>query len=109
VHAMRADRRPRFIEALTYRYLGHFYGDKTSRYRTPSEESVWTQRDPLIVFEAKAAAAGLDEGTMRTIRDEVAQEITRAMRLAEASAYPPLAELGASPFAHPMRAGGWDR
>jgi TPP-dependent pyruvate/acetoin dehydrogenase alpha subunit len=109
VEAMRADRRPRFVEALTYRYLGHFYGDKTSRYRTSEEELIWTERDPLVIFEAKAPGAGLDQPSMRAIQDEVAEEIARAMGLAEAATYPPLEELSASPLADPMSAGGWDR
>jgi TPP-dependent pyruvate/acetoin dehydrogenase alpha subunit len=109
VQAMRKDRRPRFIEALTYRYLGHFYGDKTTRYRTTTEESSWTSRDPLVVFEAKAPAAGLNAAAMRDIKEQVAGEIAQVMHQAEASPFPSLDEIAASPLAHPTPTGGWDR
>ena len=105
VNEMRRDRRPRFIEALTYRYFGHFYGDKTSRYRTREEEAAWIARDPLVIFEAQASRAGLDPARLARIREEVAAEIAAAIGFAERSAYPERSELEASALARPVMAG----
>jgi TPP-dependent pyruvate/acetoin dehydrogenase alpha subunit len=46
---------PVFIEALTYRFVGHSRSDPAA-YRKPGELDAWRARDPL-----KVAAAGLQE------------------------------------------------
>lgn len=105
---MRRDHRPRFVEALTYRYLGHFYGDKTRRYRTEEEEARWAARDPIALFEADAFSRGLVESSRLTaIRDEVVAEVSAAMRDAEVSPYPDLTELHRSALKRPTCAERW--
>lgn len=38
---------PTLIEALTYRYEGHYYGDRHRRYRSQDEVDTWLARDPV--------------------------------------------------------------
>lgn len=42
---------PAFLEALTYRFVGHSRSDPAA-YRKPGELEVWRARDPLIVANA---------------------------------------------------------
>jgi TPP-dependent pyruvate/acetoin dehydrogenase alpha subunit len=49
-HARRGDG-PYFIEALTYRFVGHSRSDP-GRYRKPGELDAWRERDPLIGMRA---------------------------------------------------------
>ncbi|MGH9479528.1 MAG: thiamine pyrophosphate-dependent dehydrogenase E1 component subunit alpha [Terriglobales bacterium] len=44
---VRRQRRPYFVEILTYRYQGHGIHDKPLNYRTLEEETAWHARDPL--------------------------------------------------------------
>jgi pyruvate dehydrogenase E1 component alpha subunit len=84
---------PTLLECKTYRYYGHYVGDPLT-YRTKEEaETVRQTRDPLELFERRAAAEmGLvasDE--LRAIDAEVARAIDAAVAFAEASD-PPRAE-----------------
>jgi TPP-dependent pyruvate/acetoin dehydrogenase alpha subunit len=57
---------PQFIEALTYRFVGHSRSDPGA-YRKPGELDAWRERDPLtrartgIVERYDTAASALDE------------------------------------------------
>jgi acetoin:2,6-dichlorophenolindophenol oxidoreductase subunit alpha len=53
----RAGDGPQLVEALTYRWRGHYEGDSLT-YRPDGELETWMERDPIEVFRA-AAAAGL--------------------------------------------------
>jgi pyruvate dehydrogenase E1 component alpha subunit len=46
-NARAAAKGPTFIEAVTYRRLGHSSSDDPTRYRDPKEVEVWEQRDPV--------------------------------------------------------------
>jgi pyruvate dehydrogenase E1 component alpha subunit len=84
---------PTLLECKTYRYYGHYVGDPLT-YRTKEEaETVRQTRDPLELFERRAAAEmGLvASGELRAIDAEVARAIDAAVAFAEASD-PPRAE-----------------
>jgi TPP-dependent pyruvate/acetoin dehydrogenase alpha subunit len=56
----RAGDGPTLIEARTYRYFGHYYGDRHERYRTPLEVAKWKARDPIelhrrVLLEGRVA------------------------------------------------------
>jgi pyruvate dehydrogenase E1 component alpha subunit len=75
---------PAFLEALTYRFMGHSRGDPPhGLYRSKEEVEHWRERDPLIVHEQEA---GLDEATCVATRSDVQAEVDAAF--AEARAYP---------------------
>ena len=47
VASVRAGGGPVFLEAVTYRMLGHSSSDDPSRYRSAAEVDLWRSRDPL--------------------------------------------------------------
>jgi pyruvate dehydrogenase E1 component alpha subunit len=54
----RAGDGPTFIEALTYRQMGHSRTDPGA-YRPPGELDRWKERDPITLFEARLEADGI--------------------------------------------------
>ncbi|MDF2810029.1 MAG: hypothetical protein K0S56_1060 [Microvirga sp.] len=98
---------PALLECKTYRLVGHFTAEKALglNYRPVEEVEAWSKRDPLIVCEALLVGreiASPDE--LRTIRDDVMEEIEHASAFAEASPWPPFEEALAHMYADP--AGG---
>jgi len=78
---------PSFIEALTYRHLGHSKSDKRV-YRTREEEALWLERDPVRRWQERLRAAGLPQADLDRLAAEVEGEITRAVAFAEESPEP---------------------
>jgi len=78
VHAARAGRGPTVVEALTYRWHGHYEGDP-QRYRSPDEVKAWQSRDPLLVHEQRLRAAGITDDQIRALETSVADELDRAL------------------------------
>jgi len=69
---------PTFIEALTYRYLGHSKSDRRV-YRTREEERSWREKDPInnlsvALLDEKTA----DDDEIKRIREEVELELKEA-------------------------------
>jgi TPP-dependent pyruvate/acetoin dehydrogenase alpha subunit len=54
----RAGEGPTFIECKTYRHRGHSRSDP-AKYRDPAEVAAWLARDPIVLYGAKLAKAGL--------------------------------------------------
>lgn len=44
---------PAFIEAMTYRTIGHYQADPGTAYRTPEEVARWREKSPIGILEAK--------------------------------------------------------
>jgi pyruvate dehydrogenase E1 component alpha subunit len=63
---------PTVIEARTYRYEGHFYGDRHRRYRSQSEVDGWLARDPVLLHRRALLAAGFPETELDAIVDDAA-------------------------------------
>jgi 2-oxoisovalerate dehydrogenase E1 component len=73
---------PVLLEAVTYRWHGHYEGDP-ERYREPSEVDEWRKRDPLVVLGQQ-----LDAAVVATIDREVDEEIEQAVAHASAAPEP---------------------
>jgi TPP-dependent pyruvate/acetoin dehydrogenase alpha subunit len=58
---------PSLIEARTYRYEGHFYGDRHRRYRTQVELDSWLERDPIALLRGELLASGTAEEELDAI------------------------------------------
>lgn len=85
----RAGEGPSLVEAMTYRYRGHYEGDPTS-YRTDEEVAHWRSRDPLVTFPARLVADGdADDAWVASVRAEVDDEIERAAAQALTGTFPP--------------------
>ena len=54
VSRMRAGQGPFLLEAVTYRWHGHYEGDPMS-YRTEEEVAQWKQKDPIAALAARFA------------------------------------------------------
>jgi TPP-dependent pyruvate/acetoin dehydrogenase alpha subunit len=85
---------PSFLECKTYRYYGHFFGDDPLRYRTREEEEYYRARDCIERFEQAVAGGGLmAPADLERVAAEVRATVAEAVRFAEASPWPDLAEL----------------
>jgi TPP-dependent pyruvate/acetoin dehydrogenase alpha subunit len=88
VERARAGDGPVFLEALTYRFVGHSRSDP-GKYRKPGELDVWKARDPLVVAAAalrERFGASADE--IAAIDREVDAQLEAAAERALASPYP---------------------
>jgi acetoin:2,6-dichlorophenolindophenol oxidoreductase subunit alpha len=79
---------PTFIEAMTYRLVGHMVGD-SEPYRTKEEVAEWRTRDPIAVFPRRLVEEfGVSEEQIATIDAQVAAEVLEIARYAEESPWP---------------------
>ena len=95
VRKVRASPQPHFIEAKTYRFMGHSMADPAhGHYRTKEEVDEERKRDPLLQLRQTLLNAGLatDADFEKTERD-VGQEVDRAVRFADESPFPQEGEL----------------
>jgi pyruvate dehydrogenase E1 component alpha subunit len=84
---------PYAIEAMTYRIAPHGAADFLERYRTKEEIAEWRQRDPIGQVEARLLDAGVDEATLDEIKAEARAVVDEAVKFAEESPEPEVAEL----------------
>ncbi len=94
VRRARAGDGPTLIEAMTYRYMGHFGADNPLMYRTEDEEDEFKARDcnrqlkGYLMENAIATEAELD-----AMDEEVLEEVAEATRFANDSPFPDPSEL----------------
>ena len=91
VQDIRKEKYPVLIEALTYRWQGHYEGDRAT-YRPAEELKYWVeQRDPIKLYKQhlEQLGYGLD---LEGLDDEVEKEIEHAVYFAENSPYPAVTE-----------------
>jgi TPP-dependent pyruvate/acetoin dehydrogenase alpha subunit len=74
----RAGKGPVFVEALTYRFVGHSRSDPGA-YRPEGELERWRARDPIVILRAQLEAEGVDAAGLDAIEQEVTAEL-EAMR-----------------------------
>jgi acetoin:2,6-dichlorophenolindophenol oxidoreductase subunit alpha len=74
----RAGNGPVFLEARTYRYVGHSRSDPGA-YRPEGELDEWRARDPIVLLRARLEHEGADGSTLDGIEQEVREELD-AMR-----------------------------
>lgn len=89
---------PTLLEAITYRLVGHMYGD-TQPYRSKEEVESWRQRDPLHIAHARLEQQGTSSETLQRIDDEVNAEVADAVTFARQSAEPRPSEADAHVYA----------
>ncbi len=70
----RAGKGPAFVEALTYRFVGHSRSDPGA-YRPDGELDEWRVRDPIAVLGAQLVAEGVDEAGLDELRRTVGDEL----------------------------------
>jgi 2-oxoisovalerate dehydrogenase E1 component alpha subunit len=90
---------------VTYRVEGHSTSDDPRAYRPAELVEPWKKKDPILRMRRFLARRGaLDDAADAKLRDEVREEIQRALREAEAfPPKPPLASLFEDVYAEPLR------
>jgi TPP-dependent pyruvate/acetoin dehydrogenase alpha subunit len=92
----RSGRGPAFVEAITYRYVGHSRSDPGA-YRPEGELDEWKLRDPIIVLRSQLEEEGADAAALDEIEGEVTAQLEQMRERGLAAPFP--SELGASEFA----------
>jgi TPP-dependent pyruvate/acetoin dehydrogenase alpha subunit len=71
---VRAGNGPAFVEALTYRFVGHSRSDPGA-YRPEGELDEWKSRDPIVVLRTQLEAEGVEAARLddleRTMNDDL--------------------------------------
>ena len=79
---------PEFVEARTYRFVGHSRSDP-GKYRPEGELERWQERDPLVVAEALLRdELGMAADALAAIPGEVEAELDRIEAAALAAPFP---------------------
>jgi TPP-dependent pyruvate/acetoin dehydrogenase alpha subunit len=91
VEAARSGGGPQFVEAITYRYVGHSRSDP-GKYRPPGELDRWRERDPLTLLRARLEADGVEAARLDELEASVEAQLTEMEQRGLAAPFPePLA------------------
>ena len=93
---VRAGNGPAFLEAITYRYVGHSRSDPGA-YRPQGELDEWRARDPIVLLRARLEDEGAEASALDGLEHEVAEELERMRERGLAAPFP--SALEASEFA----------
>ena len=78
---------PAFVEALTYRFVGHSRSDPGA-YRPEGELEDWMARDPIVVLRTQLQAEGLDAARLDDLEREQTEELDRMREQGLAAPFP---------------------
>ncbi len=107
LRAAREERRPRLVEALTYRFRGHSMADP-EEYRTKEQVQEWRRRDPLAVFGRRLVdEEAIVEDKLESLDREAVEEVDRAVEFADASPFPPPESLYDDVYVLGDQVSGW--
>ncbi|HEX5050582.1 MAG TPA: thiamine pyrophosphate-dependent enzyme [Planctomycetota bacterium] len=85
----RAGDGPTFIEAVTYRRLGHSSSDDPTRYRDEAEVKLWEKKDPVDRFRTYLTRRGLwSEAKETGLGERIALAVNEAIAAAEQNGPP---------------------
>jgi dihydrolipoamide dehydrogenase len=106
VEKTRTDSKPRFIEAVTYRFKGHSVVDP-DKYRDEKEKQEHLKSDPITFFESELVTAKLATANdFQKIKDQVEQEVQEVIDYADKSPNPDLKDLYKYVYAGEFEVGG---
>lgn len=83
---------PTLVEAVTFRFEGHYAGD-SSKYIPREQMAQMRERDPMVTFPKRLLEDGFTQDQLDTIREAAAEEVEAAIRTVVASPPPDLDEL----------------
>ena len=94
-----SNNRPKFIEAVTYRYRGHSKSDR-NLYRTSEEINFWKdEKDPIKRYIGKLLEQGIIEVDLKEIDEEVKNTIRTSVKKALDSPLSPITNLEEDSYA----------
>jgi pyruvate dehydrogenase E1 component alpha subunit len=92
---------PTLIEVRTYRFRGHSMSDP-AKYRTQAELDEHKKRDPLHRARTAVLEQGYGDARMEPLEKSVEAEVADAVKFANDSPEPTLAELEATTYSGPF-------
>jgi pyruvate dehydrogenase E1 component alpha subunit len=92
---------PTVVHAITYRYEGHFYGDRHRRYRSQTEVDRWRARDPVEIHRDKLRQLGLADAQVLEVEEEARRRSTQAFDRARDGRPITVKDLSADTFVDP--------
>jgi acetoin:2,6-dichlorophenolindophenol oxidoreductase subunit alpha len=100
IQRARAGNGPTLIEAMTFRYFGHVFGDDDS-YMDEGEKAARMAADPYPAFRTWLIDNGhADEALLAKIEAQNSTKIDAALEFALASPYPEASEIGRDVYAY---------
>jgi TPP-dependent pyruvate/acetoin dehydrogenase alpha subunit len=87
VERARAGAGPTLLEFVSYRFSGQYEGD-SQEYQPAQEIARWKERDPIKLFEEKAAERGVGAEVLELTRREVEEAVDQAYATAEMAPFP---------------------
>jgi TPP-dependent pyruvate/acetoin dehydrogenase alpha subunit len=78
---------PYFVEAITYRFVGHSRSDP-GKYRPEGELDRWRERDPLVVLRSRLEEEGVEPGALDELDAAVAAELAEMEERGLAAPFP---------------------
>jgi TPP-dependent pyruvate/acetoin dehydrogenase alpha subunit len=90
---------PTLIEAMTFRFFGHVFGDNDA-YMDVGEKSAAMEKDPVPAFRHRLLAQGAaSESQLATVEADIEAQIDDAERFALEAPFPDLREVGTDVWA----------
>ncbi len=94
-----SNNRPKFIEAVTYRYRGHSKSDR-NLYRTSEEINFWKdEKDPIKRYIGKLLEQGITEVDLKEIDEDVKNTIRTSVKKSLDSPLSPITNLEEDSYA----------
>ncbi|THJ20998.1 MAG: pyruvate dehydrogenase (acetyl-transferring) E1 component subunit alpha [Nitrospira sp. CG24E] len=95
VEPVRAGQGPFFIEAMTYRFMGHSMSDPAhGHYRTKEEVDEQRKRDPLAILKETILSKRLGiEGDFKQLEKDIGEVVAASVKFADESPFPAPSEL----------------
>jgi pyruvate dehydrogenase E1 component alpha subunit len=88
VDRARSSAGPTLLEAVTYRWRGHYEGDPQP-YRTSEEVAQWRERDPIKRLGERLGGLGiLSDEDADAMREEILASVEKAVAFAQSSPMP---------------------
>jgi len=84
----RAGEGPTFIEATTYRFMGHVFGSDSMTYMPREERKAAMDADPVPKYRARLAADGVAESEFKALEARIDEAVAAAIEFALASPPP---------------------
>jgi pyruvate dehydrogenase E1 component alpha subunit len=99
----RAGAGPTFIECVTFRFRGHYFGDRMP-YIPKEQLAAAMEADPVPRFRNYLAQAALcDEAELDAIDNEAIATVERALKTVMSAESPPVDELDRDVYATPLK------